>query len=187
MEPIKDKDSVLFYDTDGGGLKEAMMDYGLAYTMKMCDLRYHKGNENVALKQACRSILAKLLEFGELCEDISVQTYFQYKKSIDLIVEVYFKDGNYAAIMIEDKVDHILGRHQVTDYKKLFDECYDADNKCVLRKYWVIKAGDYGTEVWEDLCQQNEFKIVTLDKLSSGLGPDTGNDIFDEFWLRDWE
>ena len=186
MEIIEKNTSVLFYDTEGKGNKEALMDYCLAYTAKMCDRRYHRGKVNTNLQQACLKILAKLIEVETLSGNIDIRTYFQYEK-MDLIIEVYFEGGDYAAILIEDKVDNKLSLHQVTDYRKKFDAYYNADNKCIDKKYWVIKAADHGTEEWEEMCQQNGFKITTLDKLISGYHHDTGNEIFDEFWLRDWE
>lgn len=154
----------------------------------MCDLRYHKDKINESLQHECLKILAYLLDVEKVPCDIEVQTYFQYK-DIDLIVEVYYNNETYVAILIEDKVCHKLNKHQLPDYKKNFDEHYNGDKKCTDKKYWVIKAGDNGTEEWDEICRQNSFKSTTLDKLVSisGLSKDTGNDIFDEFWLRDWE
>lgn len=187
MEQIDKNESVLFYDTNNKGNKEALMDYCLAYTFKMCDLRYHKNKVNTNLQQVCLKILARLLEVEELPPTINVQTYFQYN-SIDLIVEVKNgEDGSYTAILIEDKVDNNLGKHQVTQYKTDFNNHYNTDEKCIDKKYWVIKAANYGTEAWKEMCQQNGFKITTLDALIDGVHKETGNDIFDEFWLRDWE
>ena len=186
MEQLKKNASVLFYDTDNRGNKEALMDYCLGYTFKMCDLRYHKEKLNPELQKVCLKILARLLEVEDLSTDIRIQTYFQYK-DIDLIVEVYYKNETYTAILIEDKVDHKLDKNQLPKYKKIFDEHYNSEIKCIDKKYRVIKAADYGTDGMANICQHNGFKIMTLDELISGLRYETGNDIFDEFWLRDWE
>lgn len=184
--PVNTSDSVLFFDTERKGNKEAMMDYGLAYTFKMCDRRFHKGRVNSILQQKCLSILAKLLEVESFPDDLTIQTYFEWEH-IDLIVEVYKNDQCWAAIMIENKVDSSLKYHQVDGYKTVFDSYYNGTESWQIRKHWVIHAGADVPKYFFELCEKNGVKYTDLDKLKEGIEEDTGNTIFDEFWIRDWE
>ena len=160
------------------------MHYGLAYTMKMCDARYHKGRLNHALLISCRQILSKLVDEDLSDKDIQILTYFE-SYEIDLIVEVYLKEQPWHAIMIECKVDSELKPHQLSQYITSFNNYYDKENW--EKHYYLIKAADIVPKYMIDLCRQNNVEYLTMDQLIEGMESDTENDIFDEFWLRDWE
>lgn len=183
---IEEKESVLFFDTDRRGNKEAMMDYGLAYTMKMCDTTYHKKQVNKSLLYSCRAILSKLIgEDTQDTENLRIQTYFEWD-DIDLVVEVYRNSSFWHVIMIENKVDSSLKPHQLKQYLEVFKNHY-GNEAGWKQHYYLIKAADTIPEYMKTLCDEYGVKYTTMDDLIKGQKEDTGNDIFDEFWLREWE
>lgn len=198
MDYINEGQSVLFYDWENSGNKEAMMDYGLAYTFKMAEKHNHFGNKNEPLFRTCRKILSKLI-FPESIKDtdnIHIQTNFECEH-IDLTVEVY-KDGNpWQVVIIENKVESPL-KNDLRTYKCVAHMWYEEEHKnegWATPHYFVIVAyDDYRTSAVYQKCKDAGFEVLTMDELLKnccdtdidGKYKDTGNVIFDEFWFRDW-
>jgi hypothetical protein len=51
----------------------------------------------------------------------------------------------------------------------------------------LIKAAADFEENMLQLCDASGVKPITMDELMKGITCDTGNAIFDEVWMRDWE
>lgn len=182
---IGEKESVFFHATEGNGPKEAAMDFCLSYTFKMAEKRNHKDRLNEKLLRSCRAITSKLI--GENIEDADfhVQTYMQLS-NIDLIVELYIGEKLMHVLLIEDKVNNNLKEWQLPNQNK-YVRSYYAKHKDIKIHSFVIKAVDYKTEEMMALCIKHGAKFFSMDELINGITEDTGNAIFDEFWLRDWE
>jgi hypothetical protein len=201
-DSVPDYYSTLFYSIGGNGKKEALMDYCLAYTIKMCGNRYKVIRGNNSIRDLyCNKILSVLI--GETIPNnagIRVYPYFQSTTSkgnvIDFIAEIYI-NNDYHVIIIEDKIEGEK-HNNLNDYKEFFEKHYkelDEDKNKVKLHFYVIKAGcenDY-----RDWAKNGGFNFYTLDEIRQKVGfknsnnnwnkvKDTGDTIFDEFWLRDW-
>lgn len=84
----KNRQSLLLTDTECRGNIEAMMDYCLAWTFKMCDKKNHRDKVNNKLLSECQNILSKLIGFDVSKESFSISTYLEWRK-IDLVVEFF--------------------------------------------------------------------------------------------------
>ena len=177
------RDSVLMTDIEGRGNTEAIMDYVLAWTLKMCDRKNHEKVVNEALLIECRKILSKLvgIDIGE--GECDVKTYMEWRK-IDLVVEVNH-NGDYHALLIENKVKTGLPEHELKDNKRIFTDHYDKDTGCI-QHYWLICAYSPVPAEMIRLCGRDGFQYTTLEELSDYNAFDVENAIFDEFWRRCW-
>lgn len=178
--------SILMTDNEGKrqGNIEAVMDYILSWTFKMCDKTNHKTRINMPLLLECRKILSKLIDVDPTMEVSKVETYMEREK-IDLIAEVHLQRGDYHVIMIENKVEANLRKDQLKNNKKKFTNFYTNKAGCI-QHFWLICADSSITEEMKQQCKENGFRSITLDALSDYVASDVGNAIFDEFWRRTW-
>lgn len=178
--------SILMTDKDKRreGYIEATMDYILAWTFKMCDKTNHKTYVNETLLLECRKVLSKLIGLDSLTDECDIRTYMEWER-IDLIVEVRLQNGDFHAVLIENKVEAKLPNEELQKNKKTFTHHYNNDIRCI-QHYWLICADSPVSDEMKRQCEINGFQYITLDELSDYTAPDVGNAIFDEFWRREW-
>lgn len=176
--------SVLLTDAENRGNIEAIMDYILAWTLKMCDTNHYEGMVDESLLLECRKILSKLIGIDVTNQDCGVETYFEWKK-IDLVVEVQLCNGEYHTILIENKVKAYLPPHELATNKKVFKEYYDTDNGCI-QHYILLSAYSPVPDYMIDQSKKDGYQCITLEELTDYNASDVGNAIFDEFWRRSW-
>lgn len=176
--------SVLLTDAENRGNIEAVMDYILAWTLKMCDPSHYEGAVDKSLLLECRKIMSKLIGVDVTAHDCAVETYFEWKK-IDLVVEVHLGDREYHTILIENKVKAYLPPHELATNKRVFKEYYDADNECI-QHFILLCAYSPVPQYMIEQSETDGFNCITLEELTDYNAPDVGNAIFDEFWRRTW-
>lgn len=176
--------SVLLTEIDGRGNIEAIMDYILAWTFKMCDKSYHGDSINPVLLKECRKVLSSLIGVDVTNKECSIQTYFEWSK-IDLIVEAHIEGLGYHAILIENKVKAGLPEHELQTNKKVFKNYYDKEDEC-QQHYWLICAYSPIPDYMKEQCLKDGYQYISLDEMSEYDAADIGNAIFDEFWRRSW-
>ena len=197
------KDSLLMRDsTEGDGKAEIVMDYIMSYSLRHAESKYLI--EKPTLCRYCRYMLGKLLNFNinNNMPITSVKVWREWKH-IDLRVEVTIgeeKTGDHYAILIENKYYGKLRENQLSDYKKVFDEYYNAKGiPETHRRYKLISCFEneedvkdiYGKEIekvkpftalpFYDLINNDEYWHE-----KDNAYEETESDIFNEFWLRKW-
>lgn len=190
--------SILMCDsTEGDGKAEIVMDYVMSYSLRMAANDYLK--KYPKLCQYCRYMLGKLIDV-KITNKTNVKSVKVWKewRYIDLCVEVVIVEGEMEqkyALLVENKYYTLLHDNQLSKYKAIFDEYYDAKNwKRVYKlvtcheKYNIKKF--YGKE----LSKNPEFKALNFYDLlikkywhkDTENYEDTESEIFNEFWLRKW-
>lgn len=186
-------------DSGNSDNKELIIDYMLSWTLRMSCVEDDGYNK---IREYCTKILSKMIfndinKVDESYKSIqSVKTWKQWKR-IDLCAEIEFIDKedkvSKHALSIENKAYSCIHSDQLNRYKKIFEEEYngtDFENN-LHYVYFTIKDRDkiYGDEI---LCGEAKFQCHTMDEIrdclwanSEDLIP-TGNDIFDEFWIKNW-
>ena len=129
-------------------------------------------------------VLSKLIGLDSLTDECDIRTYMEWER-IDLIVEVRLQNGDYHAVLIENKVEAKLPNEELQKNKKTFTHHYNNDIRCI-QHYWLICADSPVSDEMKRQCEINGFQYITLDELSDYTAPDVGNAIFDEFWRREW-
>lgn len=180
----KNRQSLLLTDTDGRGNIEAMMDYCLAWTFKMCDKNNHGDKVNHKLLSECQNILSKLIGFDVTKESFSISTYLEWRK-IDLVVEINFDNSDHHVFLIENKVNSKLQDWQLSHNRIIFKDYYDNDILKWVEHYFLISAHKDVVDMMEQ-CDKDGYQFFALEELTDYYAEDTGNAIFDEFWRRDW-
>ena len=180
--------------------KESIIDYMLSWTLRMSGSSVECKNSSV--QNYCRRILSKLLfdDFDKIDTDyksiVSVETWKQWKK-IDLLAEIELidKEDNKSshALLIEDKAYSSLHDDQLNRYKTIFEEEYK-DSKFENNLHYAYFTIKERSQIVEDekLCNEAGFQTYTMEEIRDYLWPTssdlipTGNDIFDEFWIKNW-
>ncbi|HCY41729.1 MAG TPA: hypothetical protein DHV48_10295 [Prolixibacteraceae bacterium] len=197
MQP---QSSFFMMDNSVSDNKESIIDYMLSWTMRMSCVPEDGFNSDV--RDYCRKILS-IMVFGDI-ENIdkyyksiqSVKTWRQWKR-IDLCAEIEFIDQENKlskhALLIENKAYSSLHNDQLNRYKKIFEEEYKGtpfeNNLHYL--YFTIKDRE---KIVSDglLCDEANFRHFTMDEIMAYIWKTseelmlTGNDIFDEFWIKNW-
>ena len=181
---MENNKSLLLTDTEGRGNIEAMMDYIIAWTFKMCDINNHGNEVNEKLLSECRKILSKLIGFDVTTESFSICTYLEWRK-IDLVVEIYFNNRRQHVFLIENKVNSKLQDWQLSNNKKIFKNHYDNDDLKWEEHFFLICAHKGAVDMSEH-CRKEGYQLFALEELTDYQAEDVGNNIFDEFWRRDW-
>lgn len=192
--------SFFMMDNSVSDNKESIVDYMLSWTLRMSAV-IDDGYNNV-VRDYCRKILSMMVfgninKMDENYKSIqSVKTWRQWK-SIDLCAEIVFidKENNISkhALLIEVKAYSGIHHDQLNRYKKIFEEHYkgsDFENN-LHYLYFTIKER-HQIRQDEIQCEEANFQHFTMEEirnciwlLSEDLIP-TGNEIFDEFWIRNW-
>ena len=181
--------------SDGGGNKEAIMDFEISWMLRMAEDR--KCIKRPILHHYCRNFLAMLLGKQGLKEIsiVNVETWKEYCH-IDLWVRVLLvQNGIHEQheILIENKVYSALNGNQLQDYRNRFDAeltkefphairhyvlltCFESYD-CKIKRY--ASAGKYG------------FKVIPWDKMTEVIFEQrlpiySESDIFNEFWIKCW-
>lgn len=192
--------SLFMMDKSRTDNKESVIDYMLSWTLRMSSRSGECKNSSV--QNYCERILSKLLfnDFDKIKTDNksieSVETWKQWKK-IDLLAEIELIDneGNKSsyALLIEDKAYSSIHDDQLKRYKKIFEEEYK-DSKFENNLHYAYFTIKERTQIVEDekLCNEAGFQAYTMEEIRDYLWPTpsdlipTGNDIFDEFWIKNW-
>ena len=184
-------------NTEGDGKTEIVMDYVMSYSLRLAANEYFKKDSKLC--QYCRYMLGALLGITITNETniVSVKVWKEWRY-IDLCVEVIIADGDKEhkyALLIENKYYTLLHDDQLSRYKEIFDEYYNA--KEWNRVYKIVTCHEkenidklYGAEI----AKAPEFKALSFYELlpdeyllkEKNTYEDTENDIFNEFWLRHW-
>ena len=202
---MKELPSFMIDSTLTDGRAETIIDFMLSWCIRCASIEY-KVEEYKIFHNYCRNILAKLLGYKEINDDIQFQNIQVWKgcQYIDLWVELEVKENeqiNKHAILIEDKYygplrqckdDDGEYRNQLLVYKKRFDAHYDnGENKKISwkRHYALVTCIKNETpkfaiyDAADDL-GFNKFYIKELLGEINNNPAETESDIFNEFWFR---
>lgn len=197
---MESKTSLFMMDKSRTDNKESIIDYMLSWTLRMSSISVDC--ENNSVRNYCRRILSKLLfdDINKIDKDYksieSVETWKQWNK-IDLLAEVELIDNennkSKHALLIEDKAYSSLHHDQLNRYKKTFEETYKGTGfeNNLHYVYFTIKERHKIVDD-EVLCKEAGFQHYTMEEIrdcfwatEDDLIP-TGNEIFDEFWIKNW-
>lgn len=180
--------------------KESIIDYMLSWTLRMSSVS-NDGYNNL-VSDYCKKILSKII-FGDpdkIDNDYkyikSVKTWKQWRR-IDLHAEIILVDHNDIeanhALLIEDKAYSSLRNDQLNRYKEIFEENYKGSDfeKNLHYVYFTIKER---RQIINDelLCEEAGYITFIMEEIRDCLWPlpedlkPTGNEIFDEFWVKNW-
>ena len=187
------KNSLLMCDsTEGNGKAEIVMDYIMSYSLRHAENKYLI--EKPKLCRYCRYMLGKLINvrISPATNVKSVKVWKEWKY-IDLCVEIVIggkeQDVRYA-LLIENKYYTLLHDNQLSKYKEIFDEYYQAKEwHKVYKLVTCHEKEDLDKLYGEELEKARAFQALTFyDLLPKGnkTYEDTESDIFNEFWLRNW-
>jgi len=194
------KTSFFMMDESNSDNKESIIDYMLSWTLRM-SCEPDAGYKNI-IRDYCKKILSKIVfdDINKIDENYksiqSVSTWKQWKR-IDLLAEIVFIDKENMeskhALLIENKAYSSVRHDQLNRYKKIFEEEYKgtAFENNLHYVYFTIKERH---QIVEDaiLCEVSKFQHHTMDEIMDCVWPlpedlkPTGNEIFDEFWIKNW-
>lgn len=187
-------------DSSNSDSKELIIDYMLSWTLRMSCV-YDDGYNN-KVKGYCTQMLSKIV-FDDLNKIrdhynfIKSVKIWRQRKRIDLWAEIELIDKedkvSYHALLIESKAYSCIHHDQLNTYKKIFEENYKgtAFEKNLHYAYFTIKERKYITSD-EEACRAANFLCHTMDEIMDAIWPNmedfkpTGNEIFDEFWIKSW-
>ena len=189
--------SLFMMDESKTDNKESVIDYFLSWTLRMTS---ETENRNDSVCGYCRQILSILL-FGNATKiDIdslsvrSVKTWKQWRQ-IDLCAEIILVDKENKeskhALLIEDKAYSKLHGDQLNRYHKIFEDEYENSN-FINRHYVYFTIAEKTPFEDKNLCEEANYKAFTMDEIRELIWPTekelklTGNDVFDEFWIKNW-
>ncbi|MCX6230869.1 MAG: PD-(D/E)XK nuclease family protein [Bacteroidetes bacterium] len=195
-----EKNELLFMmDDSDSDNKESIIDYMLSWTLRMSAVS-DDGYENT-VQNYCKKILSKII-FGHIDyidENFktieSVKIWRQWQR-IDLLAEIVFIDKNDRkskhALLIENKAYSSIRGDQLIRYKQIFENEYkDKGFEKLHYMYFTIKER-YQIVDDEILCNEAGYLAYPMDEIRTWLWPKTedlkptGNEIFDEFWIKNW-
>ena len=173
---------------------EAMLDFQISWLLR---LSAKMEVENKILHKISKEVLLRLIEWkGSTDVIISKVEIWRQWESIDVKAEVELTiDGNIEQhlIVIEDKAYTLLHDDQLARYKKSIVDYYK--DKYIPEyniHYWVITFYEKDSYRWDSLqkeCNNNQWNLLSFYDVigwKEGEFSDTGSDLFDEFWLREW-
>lgn len=189
--------SFFMMDESNTDNKESIIDYMLSWTLRMANVPVNF--ENITLIDYCQQILSKILFDDQLkikneYKSIeSVKTWKQWKQ-IDLCAEVILIDKNSNeskhALLIENKAYSTLRNDQLKRYYEIFEEEYK--DKDFERHYAYFTIRENVPPEDQSLCDEANYRAFTMDEIADSIWPTqadlkpTGNEIFDEFWVKSW-
>lgn len=174
---------------------EAMLDFQISWLLRLA-----KEDNKDRLHDVARSVLFKFIgkEFDPNVIIKRVDVWKQWEH-IDLTAEIELEVNNQTErhlVVIEDKAYTLIHDDQLKRYAYTVIAHYrDKERKSYQKHFWVISFFDREEECFKSLQKQcKECKVVKWEPLSfydvigwkEGEFPDTGSDLFDEFWLREW-
>jgi len=175
------------YKVDQG--YEALMDFFMSWTIRFSSEVYALGEPNVNLY--AKKILWALLygiesKFDPTFKVSSVNTYRQWKR-IDLCFEIELMvNGKIESfsLFIENKWYSRVGKDQLLGYSKLIDSFYINKDRNIRKILLLADDRDGNIDLEQAECLESSFCLFTLPDLKEFAGiVETGNDIFDEFWI----
>jgi len=175
------------YKVDQG--YEALMDFFMSWTIRFSSEVYALGEPNVNLY--AKKILWALLygiesKFDPTFKVSSVNTYRQWKR-IDLCFEIELMvNGKIEpfSLFIENKWYSRVGKDQLVGYSKLIDSFYINKERNIRKILLLADDRDGNIDLEQAECLESSFCLFTLPDLKEFAGiVETGNDIFDEFWI----
>lgn len=207
--PVWEQTSSFMSDeSEGDHGKEAILDYELSWLIRQAK------DGNYPLDVIAKKALLQLIERYDIIEYVEedsdnyfdvefpeVKVWKQWKR-IDLIAEVTlrFKEKEEKhLIVIEDKAYTRVHDNQLDRYSEIVNEHYNTDE---FKKHFCMVTffGDYdpyydelgnecnaAKEDWTLLCSEDVINLNDKEKeqfIDSYLG--TGDERFDDFWLRRW-
>ena len=195
---MKKEELFFMMDESVSDNKESIVDYMLSWTLRMSSVS-DDGYNNLVQKY-CSKILSKIV-FDDIhtidqnyqCIQ-SVETWRQWNR-IDLCAEIAFIDNenniSKHALLMENKAYSCLHHDQLNKYKKTFEDHYKgtAFENNLHYVYFSIQDDLIATD--KVLCVEANFQAYTMDEIRDCIMPlsefkATGNEIFDEFWIRNW-
>lgn len=173
---------------------EAMLDYQISWLLRLA-----KDDKKDRLHDVARSVLLKLIE-RENGSNVIINRVGVWKQweRIDLTAEIELEVNNQTErhlVVIEDKAYTLIHDDQLKRYTETVNEYYhDKGRNSYKKHFWVISFFDRDEEWFRTLQEQcNNYKEWKLLSFYEVIGwkdgeefPDTGSDLFDEFWLRGW-
>jgi len=187
-----------FYEdptTDNG--KETMLDYNLNWLLNCANPKYAQAN--VKIHTYARNFVLALI-YGKPSKDgynLNLEAYNDYQvksvntwrqwNQIDLIAEIEIQSSNALhrfVVVIENKMYTTMSNGQLEKYKTIVNDFYkDKDYEPV---FLFIKAEEVNDDEIEK-CVECQYKWMTFyDIIDCSQIEETGNYLFDEFWIRYW-
>lgn len=174
-------------DSNGSYGSEAILDYQMSWLIRLAT---KEDESNGKLRDKSFYVLRKLLEIDNTTfEVVSVKVWKQWKY-IDVLAEVSIKKDNVTEnhlIVIENKIYQKLSEGQLNKNSQVIINNYNCSEYKI--HYWLI----YGDENAEDTIKQActaadpQWKPLWFYDVVGGEPVEpTGNDLFDEFWVKKW-
>lgn len=174
---------------------EAMLDFQISWLLR---LSAEKEVKHKRLHKISKEVLLRLIEReGSTDVIISKVEIWRQWASIDITAEVdLIVDGQIERhlIVIEDKAYTLLHDNQLARYKNSIEDYYEGKHKPKFDiHYWVITFYEEGNGRWNSLqneCKEKGWRLLSFYDVIGWKEDedfsDTGSDLFDEFWLREW-
>ncbi|PKP10444.1 MAG: hypothetical protein CVU09_07290 [Bacteroidetes bacterium HGW-Bacteroidetes-4] len=186
-------------ETDNG--YETTQDFILSWTLR-CALDKYK-QVNPLINGYSKKALFFLL-YGENTETLKeyliskeyednfqvtfIKTYRQ-KHQIDLLIEVEVIEHSKAQkyiLNIENKWYTKISKTQLAKSKEFIESEYSSN--VYIKRHLVIFFEPTFKDFDIQMCKENKYKILTISNIDKYMDIDklnaTGNDIFDEYWIR---
>lgn len=199
---VADMQSLFMCDnSEGDHGKEAMLDYQLSYLLRLAGTSEigEELGKRALLKLLGKEVLLNELGFVNNFDVESVKVWKQWQ-NIDLIIEVdaYFgpllnQKREQHVVVIENKAYTRIHDDQLSRYEQDVEEWYK--DKDFQIHYWVISFYNNDTKEFEAIATQckeskGDWKCLSFEEVvdltDEELQTGTGNEILDEFWVKNW-
>lgn len=193
---MTDKDYSLFMqdNSEGDYGKEAILDYQLSWIMRVAASKEIQEKNNM-LFERCKKVLLKLIGKSgcDNVEIVSVEVWKQWQR-IDVTAHVVVKCNGKEEkhlVVIEDKAYTMIHGDQLNRYEETINETYDNDDwlKDFKKHFWVItffEKEDAKYNILDADCKNTNWGLLSFYEVIDFDYTPTGSDLFDEFWVKDW-
>ena len=193
---MTDKDYSLFMqdNSEGDYGKEAILDYQLSWIMRVAASKEIQEKNNM-LFERCKKVLLKLIGKSgcDNVEIVSVEVWKQWQR-IDVTAHVVVKCNGKEEkhlVVIEDKAYTKIHDDQLNRYEETINETYNNNDKFkdFEKHFWVItffekEEAEYG--ILDTDCKKAKWGLLSFYEVIDFDYTPTGSDLFDEFWVKNW-
>ena len=177
-------------ESEKDGHAECVIDYVISWSLR-CAIKEVSVTKPI-LYRNCKGLLCKLLNISNTnnVTFLSVKTWKQWENT-DLVAEITVNNNGTLenhALLIEDKYYFKLKEHQLSTYKKLFEEHYLMSDKTFnwIPHYALITCIERDDpnfiKARHNTATDEGFEIFTYSELNCEF-EECESDIFNELWL----
>lgn len=192
------KPSLLMMDEWGSNHGyEAMLDFQMQWLLKLSAEKDVDENHK-RVHEISKGITRTLIEYDRNDNTVNIEevkVWRQWERTdLKAEIEVMAKGKKeHHVVVIEDKAYTLLHNNQLERYTDSVDKHYP-DMKDPNKHFWVVTIRESDDKYLEVIkaqckCKKRKWGVLSFYDVigwEEGNFEDTGNDLFDQFWLRKW-